>query len=1772
MFLRYCLIILFFAVAQGDTLTDFDFLINPDQISVDTLTISSTSFHKLTIPEFTNVPISFEAIGCPELPYVTSTFLLPPDICIESIHVTEMDWETYPGNYYLIPSQASSLINSSFTTAYTSPQYFPASPVSIVKQGSVMGFSIVTIAGYPLRYSPVDSSLQFLTDFTLSPVYKSAEISRITPLRETRWSAANRLRGISSIISNPEVFSSYISPEVIDNSGRVEPLGITEFPSPEGDCVDMIVITSEALEESFSEFADYRTKQGIITAVRTVEWIASSYSGADTQERIRNFLIDAHINWGIQAVVLGGDDNIVPARQCNGWNYSPSPYPSYMLPSDDYYSDIDGNWSSTGVGWQSEVNEHYLDLCLGRWPVNTESDVDLLFMKIKLYEQPEQFPQNFARKMLLIGSNNPSGDGASDMMEIVERLEACSAVPELLDDPSTLYYPHSLSGGDLNRVNTLEELNLGYNLILHADHSEIHKLATAGKGTLGQFLWDSDFSGFSNIGQLSILWTLGCDTGHFDGAYCYTEASLLTSSTTGMVAVMANARGGLHAQKITLNAFVDALYNTGYIQGNSTSHSLHWPLSYLGEAYRCSKNTTNLSFEFLNLFGSPLMYVWRDDPLPLSVSTSISFLSSGTVQNIPVTVAEGSNPVEGATVCIWKENEIFAVEQTNESGEVLFSDVALSDDTTNLFVTATKRRKLINSVETEPADYIPAQIEIDVLPSTIPIVVLSDFIADPEGNGSVNPGETVDLHIVALNTGYATATDVSVEMLILSGDEFIDSVINSYSSFADISPSDSSTSNSPIQLSIKKNIPNNSLIEAQLTFTYSNQESDDFTWNSGLLVNISSDNYSLTSLASEVSVERSEDETVSIDLSNFILANTGLSSGADLEITVSNVFPSEPYSVNTFSVPSILPNRTLFLNDSLNLSITPGSEDSEWLKGLFQNCFIDITVSAESGEFIARHLSIELVNELQNVELYAPSDLQIVESGEDYLTLDWYHDGNVFVESYYIYCNDGVSNTRVFPLPVPTSEVTIDGLLPGRNYTIGVTALDVIGRESEIAQIEAETSCPRVDGWPLYLNGSPGGGAIAADIDSDGFDEIVVASSSGIVYLIERNGETSELYPPPDFLFNRILGSAVADVDGDGKLEIIVSCQQNFEEEGSEKIVLLLFDSFSGFWSSEVIAETDVNEEAASPDIAGTPVLFQADNSSALEIALRSRGNNGGTPHLYVWKFDSSSGEWISYSEAFPVSLQGWFSNSPTAVDFDNDNIEELIVTNYGTGTNLIIADFEPDGSVSISNHELSEINTGGYSAKAFGTIAAAEQDNTFYLAGVAKPDEQSSLLKKVFVYVLEKNPDITLSLQWQSDWLSGIENYGNMPGPAIGDINSDDNNLEVVYTLNGGTFSTEGIVKGWDLQYGNTVFTGESISFNPILGEGGGAIKSQPAIALSTTSSSGAMTIFTGFSSGVSGFNPDENDLIISGFPVCTRDAAWATPVLCDLDNNTIPEVLHIDASGCATLYDYQDGIYTPNGWHMYQDNPRRTGFYNADSPSNKLDIDLQKLQVISCGLLSAEIEISNSGILPNYNSENSVRILNDERATSALVLQNEANCTEIAAFSDMCANLNLINETVTVSLFTGHWLICSELISVYDGTQTISIDIPEEFMNSNNFTVVVDPFNNLNEQNERNNSLAVDASLINTYLFFNSVSVPTPSDKLSVQLELTENLPDGISIRVYSLDGRIVHQTLTEPLSTGFNHLNLTPETQLPNGIYTVILEGFNFPLVIRKIMILQ
>ncbi|MCK5134056.1 MAG: hypothetical protein KAR40_18140 [Candidatus Sabulitectum sp.] len=638
---------------------------DPDEVLIDTVVVDGVEYHKIVLETY---PLMIEGAadsGLPSLPYIVKTFLLPPDTEISDLTVSHEKWITLPGKYYLYPAQGGMMGDTAFilpdSLIYAWETPFPEEPVGYPSQGSALGYSVVTLTGTPVRYTPADSLVEVLTRMRVSFDLIPSTYERITPIRETELSAEVRQMNILGLVANPELISLYDSPEVVDRSNNFAGLNVFDAPSPEGDGVDMVIITSGSgdagsdLTAAFQELADYRTAQGIITVVRTIGWIESTYSGCDSPEKIRNFIRDAHENWGIQAVILGGDDWIVPVRYC-GTNLLEGYYPA-----DDYYADIDGNWTYDDGFWSIKGKSAYVDLLVGRLPVDDSEDIQTIIDKIVTYETQPDNSAGFCRSFLLMASEEIAGS-FSEFQSLKTLLVQSSAVPDYLNIPLELYWNPNIRPPleSFTRSNVLQAFDTGYNVAIHCDHSEIHEIGAGGDPHLS--IHDYDFGSMGNQDRTGILWTIGCWPGFFAEAECFAEAGLLADSETGFAAVIANTTNGTGGDEVWSQPFCDALYSTGWTQWNGPM-PLNWPLSCIGQAFRHQKNFRNtLEHSFYDeslvrhhLFGDPFMFVWRGSPSELTASATPSAVTTGT-QTISILVTEPAmgipTPVQDATAAL----------------------------------------------------------------------------------------------------------------------------------------------------------------------------------------------------------------------------------------------------------------------------------------------------------------------------------------------------------------------------------------------------------------------------------------------------------------------------------------------------------------------------------------------------------------------------------------------------------------------------------------------------------------------------------------------------------------------------------------------------------------------------------------------------------------------------------------------------------------------------------------------------------------------------------------------------------------------------------------------------------------------------------------------------------------------------------------------------------------------------------------------------------------
>lgn len=332
--------------------------------------------------------------GEPVLPYKTARILLPPSHEVDSIEVIPGEEVPLDGEYYIEPGQIPtppSLGIFHYTPPdpriYESKQPFPDSVYRVISTQNFRGHKILLVNLFPIRYIPLDRRVSYFE--SMKVIVKTKKVKEKEPLYRGVFRDREKVK---FLIDNPEMLKEY---KMIEKSSR------KSNPLPPGD-YDMVIITDSTLIPVFNAYTTWRTNnRGIRTIVYNVATILNTYSGYDDAEKVRNFIINAYNDWGIDYVLLGGDVEIVPHRSLfhRIQLYNPSTgiyWHTDNIPADIYYAGLDGDWDSDGDHVYGEMNpsppatdeaDLLAEVYVGRAPVNTVTEAQNFCNKIRSYEE-----------------------------------------------------------------------------------------------------------------------------------------------------------------------------------------------------------------------------------------------------------------------------------------------------------------------------------------------------------------------------------------------------------------------------------------------------------------------------------------------------------------------------------------------------------------------------------------------------------------------------------------------------------------------------------------------------------------------------------------------------------------------------------------------------------------------------------------------------------------------------------------------------------------------------------------------------------------------------------------------------------------------------------------------------------------------------------------------------------------------------------------------------------------------------------------------------------------------------------------------------------------------------------------------------------------------------------------------------------------------------------------------------------------------------------------
>ncbi len=756
---------------------------------------------------------SYGKEGEPEIPYYNVNLLLPEGETIKEIKIEEINYYNDINDVVIKPASAQFPISRPVKNyklkkdekIYKS-EVFPISPINDFLTSFLSGHSIGSFHIAPIKYYPLLNKI--------SPI-KSIKLKIITTKDEKAIVAQKFFRN--------DMFTLNRIKKLVKNIDDYWKFYRSDMAKDRDEEYDLLLITSQSLLPAFSDYINFKKSIGYFVAVKTTDEIYNEYNGVDNQEKIRNCIIDYYQNYGLKYVLLGGDadtgnqaENIVPARGLTVI-IGNSDYDEHNLPSDMYYSNLDGNWNDDNDNDWGETGEidYFSEIKIGRISADNPTEVENFTHKIILYENQPVIDD--IKKALMLGEqlDDTPTYGGNYKDEIADgsdnngyHTEAVSSFFEV-----TKFYERD-EGWSKN--NLFEQFNQnGIHLLNHLGHSSPTYNMKIGTD-------DINTNNFTNNGitrSYVIGYSQGCYNGSFDnwiwnGYYLDADciAEDITDLETGEVASIANSRYGWYSPGATNSSsqyydrqFYNSIFGEGiYKIGECNSYSKELDIMLMHDIpyYRWSAFETNL-------FGDPSMDIWTNTPTDFEM---VSF---------PETINIGSSNVEvilsdlNCTVAITKDGELLGRIDGNESAiaNVIFSEPI--DEVCNLTVSVVGHNK---------NRYLGT---INVVPSNTPFLSVTDFhieLYHGVDNDIVDHGETFKLYFTVKNFGNIPARYVTANLTSENPNiQMIDHVWQ----FACINGGEELQNETPVILKIHELCPDNEDIVLDFNFT-----SEDGEWSS----------------------------------------------------------------------------------------------------------------------------------------------------------------------------------------------------------------------------------------------------------------------------------------------------------------------------------------------------------------------------------------------------------------------------------------------------------------------------------------------------------------------------------------------------------------------------------------------------------------------------------------------------------------------------------------------------------------------------------------------------------------------------------------------------------------------------------------------------------------------------------------------------------------------------------------------------------------------------
>lgn len=1453
-------------------------------------------------------------VGYPELPSYIRSYVIPIHANNVSVVVNGVSKRKLQGEYTVFPTQPPIPTNGEGIIQFIKPKQqiyesenaFPGKYVELISDRIFLGYRIVDVRIYPYEYIPKAKEL-YVCDIDYSVEYAMGQnaLSNNTYVSysQSQYLYEQNKKLVKFMVDNPEDVDNYDTKVKNIVRGKNIDAGKNSFNTalmpfaPE-----YILITADSLVESFEPFVEWKRKKGIYTVIQTVEDIALNYQGNDLQDKIRNYIIHSKEMYGEgKYVLLGGDNNIIPARLVQGDYDSDGSNHNNLFAADLYYASYKGTWNGNGnnkynewvlnnssgslVFGNHDNTDYSVGAILGRLPIKNKQEISIITNKIIQYEKAEgisdaHYFKNYLYSDAYMGNSGSrlTNFGIKQIKDTVNKIipnfnnkyicdnaDCTGASSKYSTFGANCSYGNNgdieLNGDNLfNALNTGADLGIGkFHFIYHMDHCKAQAIGASSKDKGGSVTMH-DMKNLTNGPYYQIFMSGGCNTANFmieEGV----SKSYLFNSNGGGVAWIGNTDHGWTTERYQFGPFLRLLHKNG-------KHDLG--SAYLSACERYYTGNNCDSKWRLHLLGDPEMQVWTDTPKSMAVTVNPTTTIPCGENTVTVNV-QGIQPAdEEVRICLYKKDEVFEPLTVQGNGTYTFERIHPVTPG-ELYVTVTAH------------NYLPVEDTLTVTANPNQhirfkgMTIDDDDAGESRGNGNeqIEAGDTIELVVELENNGLTAARGVKAN--ISSASPYV-TITTAQADYGTIAAGQTKTSQSKYVIQTDKDMPEILRDDPRgIVFVLDISDADGNAFTDSFGVDVFADslqmrNRSFTGNATPVA---GQPLRFNIDLQN-LGKTTAVGVTATLKDAAGN-------TVCTRSYPLIARNETAqatavyeytvpanYTSGALNMTLAV--ENKYGKTWTFPLNLAETRLPAVTG--------VDFTADLTSINLHW--DVQTDVAGYNIYRCDV--DGNDLPTGNYTKLNTGLLSFAYYQ---------DTGLEQLTKYHYRIAAVSHSGLEGVFAEKTAWTSLQEKGLFPVKMEfDGMRGGINAVDVNNDGKKELFSSSRKG--YLAGLDCEGNELYDIDNnvttysgfvkFGIQCDAMPSIGDLYGDGKMRIV---QPTRFETGDKINQLFCF------------SPEDVSPHNQRPDTVWH-VFTDPLNAIALRPAVLANIDNS---------LDGSLEIIVPYENRIPA-------NTYCIVAYNADGTERLRLNWPGGYSAIAVADLNGDGTKEI----IAATQTGVTAWDCQGnTVWNFVREDHLFNASVTVCDLEGDGEKEVLTIMLNRSSKKAkiIALNAQGEEITGWktpemphDDATYIPSLSVGDLNHD-GHLEVV--VNG-----EGYIGIWDCQ-GNEIKVIDdplaSQNFqNPILAD----VDSEPDVEIIVSSTTGPYLL---------AYKMDGRKVL--GFPLTVEDNVHSIPTVCDADNDGKNEII-LSCNDRIHMWK-TEGKPENIEWGMERHNPQNTGEYTA-------------------------------------------------------------------------------------------------------------------------------------------------------------------------------------------------------------------------------------------------